>query len=155
MAVSSYVDTFLPLSDVVVRWEPDEVARIFEVATLHQDTGGSEADLVYELIIRNHILAPLDLIGAFAGVEVASGVNAISGEGKDEHAPKLRVVEGMLLQAYQDMVLSWDFEWRTPLRMELFRARMSGRMMWDGWLGLADQHGLRTQHMVAPFRVAD
>ena len=106
MAVSSYVDTFLPLSDVVVRWEPDDVARIFEVATLDQGTGGSEADLVYELILRNHILAPLDLIGAFAGVEVASGVNAISGEGKDEHAPKLRVVEGMLLHAYQDMVES-------------------------------------------------
>ena len=155
MAVSSYVNTFLPLSEMVVRWEPDEVARIFEVATLHQGTGGSEADLVYEIIPRNHILAPLDLIGAFAGVEVASGVNAISGEGKHEHAPKLRVVEGRLLQAYQDMVVSWDFELRTPLRMELFRARMSGVMMWDGWLRLPDQHGLRTQHMVVPFRVAD
>ena len=155
MPVSSYVDTYLPLSDVGFRWEPDEVACIFEVATLHETAGGSEAGLVYELILRNQILAPLALIGEFAGVEVASGVNAISGEGKDEHAPKLRVVEGMLLQAYQDMVVSWDFELRTPLRMELFRARMSGLMMWDGWLRLPDQHGLRTQHMVVPFRVAD
>ena len=110
---------------------------------------------MYELIVRNQILAPLALIGGFAGEEVASGVNAISGEGKHEHAPKLRVVEGMLLQAYQDMVVSWDFELRTPLRMELIRARMSGLMMWDGWLRLRDQRGLRTQHMVVPFRVAD
>ena len=155
MPVSSYVDTYLPLSDVGFRWEPDEVARICEVATLHGASGGSEAGLVYELILRNQILAPLALIGEFAGVEVASGVIAISGEGKDEHAPKLRVVEGRFLQAYQDMVVSWDFELRTPLRMELFRARMSGLMMWDGWLRLPDQHGLRTQHMVVPFRVAD
>ena len=154
MPVSSYVETYLPLSDVGFRWEPDEVARIFEVATLHEAAGGSEAGLVYELILRNQILEPLTLIGELAAV-VASGVNAISGEGKHEHAPKLRVVEGMLLQAYQDMVVSWDFELRTPLRMELFRARMSGLMMWDGWLRLPEQRGLRTQHMVVPFRVAD
>ena len=155
MPVSSYVDTSLPFCDVGVRWQPDEVASIFEVATLHGTGGGSEAGLVYELIVRNQILAPLALISEFAGVEVASGVNAISGEGKHEHAPKLRVVEGMLLQAYQDIVVSWDFELRTPLRMELIRARMSGLMMWDGWLRLRDQRGLRTQHMVVPFRVAD
>ena len=155
MPVSSYVGTSLPFCDVGVRWQPDEVARIFEVATLHGTRGGSEAGLVYELIVRNQILAPLALIREFAGVEVASGVNAISGEGKHEHAPKLRVVEGMLLQAYQDVVVSWDFELRTPLRMELIRARMSGLMIWDGWLRLRDQRGLRTQHMVVPFRVAD
>ena len=61
MPVSSYVDTCLPLSDVGVRWEPDEVARIFEVATLHQTAGGSEAGLVYEVILRNQNLAPLAL----------------------------------------------------------------------------------------------
>ena len=155
MPVSSYVETYLPLSDVGFRWEPDEVARIFEVATLHEAAGGSEAGLVYELILRNQILEPLTLIGEFAAVEVASGVNAITGEGKHEHAPELRVVEGRLMQAYQDMVASWDLELRTPLRMELFRARMSGLMMWDGWLRLPEQRGLRTQHMVVPFRVAD
>ena len=155
MPVSTYVHSLVPLSEVAFRWEPDEVARIFEVATLHDAPGGSEAGLVHELIMRNQILEPLALIGAFAAEEVASGVNAISGEGKHEHAPKLCVVEGMLLLAYQDMVVSWDFELRTPLSMELFRARMCGLMMWDGWLRLPDQHGLRTQHMVVPFRVAD
>ena len=55
MPVSSYVETYLPLSDVGFRWEPDEVARIFEVATLHEAAGGSEARLVYELILRNQI----------------------------------------------------------------------------------------------------
>ena len=80
MPVSSYVDTSLPFCHVGVRWQPDEVARIFQVATLHGTGGGSEAGLVYELIVRNQILAPLALIGDFAGVEVASGVNAISGE---------------------------------------------------------------------------
>ena len=37
------------------RWEPDEVARILEVATPHEAAGGSEARLVYELILRNQI----------------------------------------------------------------------------------------------------
>ena len=32
MAVSSYVDTYLLMSDVGVRWGPGEDARIFEVA---------------------------------------------------------------------------------------------------------------------------
>ena len=72
MPVSSYVETYLPLSDVGFRWEPDEVARIFEVATMHEAAGGPEAGLVYELILRNQILAPVTLIGEFAAVEVAS-----------------------------------------------------------------------------------
>ena len=87
MAVSSYVGISLPLSDVGVRWEPNKIARIFEVATLRQTAGRSEASFMYKLILKNHILSPLALISEFAVVEVPFVMNAISGEGEDEHAP--------------------------------------------------------------------
>ena len=43
------------VSDVGFRWEPDEVARILELASPHEAAGGSAARLVYEVIPRHQI----------------------------------------------------------------------------------------------------
>ena len=87
MPLGSYVDSCLPLSEVVLRWGPGGVSSKFDAAVLQPDIDRTEATIMKRLILSIQILEPLRLISAVVSLDVACGVNAISGWGKDEHAP--------------------------------------------------------------------
>ena len=81
------MDSCLPLSEVVLRWGPGGVSSKFDAAVLQPDIDRTHAIVVKLLILSIQIIEPLRLIGGFVSLDVACGVNAISGGGKDEHAP--------------------------------------------------------------------
>ena len=84
------------------------------MAMLRPDTDAEAAALMTVMTGMNQILEPLRMVGAFADLTVASGVNAISGGGNDAHDPMIVLDEKLLRLYYHHMGHGLDFEFQTP-----------------------------------------